>query len=477
MSVLWTRDELIAAMGARIIGDVPEAITGISIDSRTASAGEAFFAIKGDKFDGHDFITAAMVSGASVCVVAEGKIPALGKVTAPLIVVDDVLAGLERLALAARARSKAKIIAVTGSAGKTTTKEALRHSLSVCGKVHASAASFNNHWGVPLTMAKMPADTEFGVFEVGMNHAGEIRHLIKFVQPHAAIVTIIAAAHLGFFKNLDEIADAKAEIFEGVVPGGAAIINRDDARYRNLEHAAKSAGVTHIYGFGEHARARFKLVSCDLQPGHSDVVMRIDGKDMPVRIGAPGRHIVQNALAVIGAAHSIGADISKASAALATLGAEKGRGLQHVLAARGGTFTLIDESYNANPASMRAALSLLAAQHVSGKGRRIAVLGDMLELGRFSARMHKELVEPIAAAKVDKVYLGGAEIKLLADALPVEFNAEHRQSVAELTELLAGFVRAGDVVMVKSSNGIGFSKLVEDMTKRFNAGNAAEAAA
>jgi UDP-N-acetylmuramoyl-tripeptide--D-alanyl-D-alanine ligase len=477
VSYLWNTAELVSAMAARTIGDVPEGIAGITIDSRTAKAGEAFFAIKGDKFDGHDFITAAMVSGAAVCVVSEGKLPALGKVTAPLIVVDDVLAGLERLAVASRARSKAKIIAVTGSAGKTTTKEALRHCLSTCGKVHASAASFNNHWGVPLTMAKMPADTEYGVFEVGMNHPGEIRHLIKFVQPHAAIVTIIAAAHLGFFKSLDEIADAKAEIFEGVVPGGSAIINRDDARYRNLEHAAKSAGVTHIYGFGEHARARFKLLSCDLKPDHSQITIRIDGTEMPVRIGAPGRHIVQNVLAVIGACQTAGADLKRVIAALATLGAEKGRGQFHHLETRGGAFMLIDESYNANPASMRAALSLLASQEVSGKGRRIAVLGDMLELGRFSAKMHKELAEPIASAKVDKVFLGGAEIKLLAEALPAAMAAEHKASVAELTQSLAGFVRAGDVIMVKSSNGIGFSKLVEEMTKKFKPTGAADAAA
>jgi UDP-N-acetylmuramoyl-tripeptide--D-alanyl-D-alanine ligase len=240
---LWTMEALIAAMGGRAVGDVPKGVTGISIDSRSAAKGEAFFAIKGDTFDGHDFITAAMVSGASVCVVAESKIPALGKFTAPLIVVDDVLAGLERLALASRARTKAKIIAVTGSAGKTTTKEALRHCLSAVGTVHASAASFNNHWGVPLTMAKIPEDTQYGVFEVGMNHPGEIRNLIRFVQPHVAIVTIIAAAHLGFFKNLDEIADAKAEIFEGIIPGGTAILNRDDQRFRLLEHAAKRAGV------------------------------------------------------------------------------------------------------------------------------------------------------------------------------------------------------------------------------------------
>jgi UDP-N-acetylmuramoyl-tripeptide--D-alanyl-D-alanine ligase len=477
VTYLWTIADLISAMGARIIGDVPEGITGITIDSRTAANGEAFFAIKGDKFDGHDFITSAMVSGAAVCVVAEGKLPALGKVTAPLIVVDDVLAGLERLALASRARSKAKIIAVTGSAGKTTTKEALRHCLLTCGKVHASAASFNNHWGVPLTMAKMPADTEYGVFEVGMNHAGEIRHLIKFVQPHVAIVTIIAAAHLGFFKSLDEIADAKAEIFEGLVPGGAAIINRDDARYRNLEHAAKSAGVSHIYGFGEHARARFKLVSCDLKPDLSQITIRIDGTEFPVRVGAPGRHIVQNALAVIGACQTVGADLKKISAALATLGAEKGRGQIHRLETRGGAFTLIDESYNANPASMRAALGLLASQEVTGKGRRIAVLGDMLELGRFSAKMHKELAEPIVSANTDKVFLAGAEIRVLAEALPASFAAEHSKNVAELTRSVAAFIRAGDVIMVKSSNGIGFSKLVEELTRKFKPSGAAEAAA
>jgi UDP-N-acetylmuramoyl-tripeptide--D-alanyl-D-alanine ligase len=477
MNYLWTTAELVSAMSARTIGEVPEGITGITIDSRTAANGDAFFAIKGDKFDGHDFITSAMVSGAAVCVVSEGKLPALGKVTAPLIVVDDVLGGLERLALASRARSKAKIIAVTGSAGKTTTKEALRHCLSLCGKVHASAASFNNHWGVPLTMAKMPLDTEYGVFEVGMNHAGEIRHLIKFVQPHVAIVTIIAAAHLGFFKSLDEIADAKAEIFEGLVPGGVAIINRDDARYRNLEHAAKSAGVTHIYGFGEHARARFKLVSCNLKPDRSQITIRIDGTETPVGIGAPGRHIVQNVLAVVGACQTVGADLKKVTAALASLGAEKGRGQIHRLETRGGAFTLIDESYNANPASMRAALNLLASQEITGKGRRIAVLGDMLELGRFSAKMHKELAEPIASAKVDKVFLGGAEIKLLAEALPAVFAAEHKSSVTELTQSLAGFVRPGDVIMVKSSNGIGFSKLVEEITKKFKPTGAADAAA
>jgi UDP-N-acetylmuramoyl-tripeptide--D-alanyl-D-alanine ligase len=474
---LWKIDELISAMGGRAVGDVPKGVTGITIDSRSAGKGEAFFAIKGDTFDGHDFITAAMVSGASVCVVSESKIPALGKFTAPLIVVDDVLAGLERLALASRARGKAKIIAVTGSAGKTTTKEALRHCLSAVGKVHASAASFNNHWGVPLTMAKMPEDTQYGVFEVGMNHPGEIRNLIRFVQPHVAIITIIAAAHLGFFKNLDEIADAKAEIFEGIVTGGTAILNRDDQRYRLLEHAAKKAGVENIQGFGENARASFKLVKCELHAENSSVMVRIGGKDMFVKVGAPGRHIVQNALAVLGAAQVVGADLAKVAAAMATLTAEKGRGQRHTLAVGSGTFTLIDESYNANPASMRAALALLRENAPTGKGRRIAVLGDMLELGRHSKRLHLDLALPIAEARADKVFLSGTEMKALAEILPVEFHAEYRPSAAELSRDLAAFVRAGDVVMVKSSNGIGFAKLVGGLTTHFKPFKPAEAAA
>jgi UDP-N-acetylmuramoyl-tripeptide--D-alanyl-D-alanine ligase len=474
---LWTMDALIAAMGGRAVGDVPKGVTGITIDSRSAGKGEAFFAIKGDTFDGHDFITAAMVSGAAVCVVAESKIPALGKLTAPLIVVDDVLAALERLALASRARTRAKIIAVTGSAGKTTTKEALRHCLSAVGKVHASAASFNNHWGVPLTMAKMPEDTQYGVFEVGMNHPGEIRNLIRFVQPHVAIITIIAAAHLGFFKNLDEIADAKAEIFEGIVHGGAAILNRDDQRYRLLEHAAKKAGVENIIGFGENVRAKFRLVKCELHAENSSIIVRIGGKDMFVKVGAPGRHIVQNALAVLGAAQIVGADLEKMASAMASLTAEKGRGQRHVLGIGTSAFTLIDESYNANPASMRAALALLRESAPSGKGRRIAVLGDMLELGRHSKRLHADLAEPIRNAKADKVFLAGAEMKALAETLPVEFHAEYRQSAAELSRDLAAFVRAGDVVMVKSSNGIGFAKLVEHLITQFKPFKPAEAAA
>ena len=326
MSHLWTSNDLVKAMDGRSFGTLPEGIDGISIDSRSLNRGDAFFAIKGETMDGHDYATAAVKAGASVLVVAEGKLPGLGRLTAPMIVVPDVLVALEKAGIAARARTQAKIIAVTGSVGKTTTKEALRHVLSAVGKVHASDKSFNNHWGVPLTLARMPADTDFGVFEIGMNHENEIRPLVKMVRPHVAIVTMIAPAHLGHFSSMDEIARAKAEIFEGIEPNGYALINRDDQRWKLLEKLARDAGVQHIVGFGENARAQFRLMKHELAADHSDISVKIGGKEMDARIGAPGRHMVQNVLAVLGAARLTGADLPKVVAALADLSAGNGRG-------------------------------------------------------------------------------------------------------------------------------------------------------
>ncbi|MER9319627.1 UDP-N-acetylmuramoylalanyl-D-glutamyl-2,6-diaminopimelate--D-alanyl-D-alanine ligase [Mesorhizobium sp. M0659] len=469
MSVLWTSDALVDAMGGRPLGPMPEGISGISIDSRSLQPGDAFFAIKGEAMDGHDFATAAIKAGAGVLVVAEGKLPSLGRLTAPMIVVQDVLAALEKLGVAARARSSAKIIAVTGSAGKTTTKEALRHVLSAVGTVHASAQSFNNHWGVPLTLARMPGDCDYAVFEIGMNHPGEIRPLVKMVRPHVAIVTMIAAAHLGFFRNLDEIAKAKAEIFEGIEPGGAALLNRDDARWKLLDKMARAAGVEHVFGFGENARSTYKLTKCELHADHSDITARIGGQDVTARIGAPGRHMVQNVLAVLGAAHLVEADIGKVALALADLSAERGRGKRHMLRHPKGPITLIDESYNANPASMAAAMALLNATPVTGEGRRIAVLGDMLELGDHSAKLHAALAELIVGTGTHTVFLGGPEMRALADILPDEIKTEYRAGAEELKPLLLSTLKAGDVVMIKSSKGIGFSKLVEALLGKYPA--------
>ncbi|PSJ64880.1 UDP-N-acetylmuramoylalanyl-D-glutamyl-2,6-diaminopimelate--D-alanyl-D-alanine ligase [Kumtagia ephedrae] len=469
MSLLWTSEELIAAMDGRPVGAMPGGIGGISIDSRTLRPGDAFFAIKGEAMDGHDFATAAIKAGAALLVVAQGKLPALGRLTVPMIVVPDVLVALEKAGMAARARSKAKIIAVTGSVGKTTTKEALRHVLSAAGKVHASDKSFNNHWGVPLTLARMPADCDYAVFEIGMNHPGEIRPLVKMVRPHVAIVTLIAAAHLGFFNSLDEIARAKAEIFEGIEPNGYALLNRDDGRWKLLERLARDAGVKNVVGFGENARAQVRLTKCELAADHSLISVKIGGKEIEARVGAPGRHFVQNALAVLGAARLVGADLKAVVAALAELVPETGRGRQHRLGTESGAFTLIDESYNANPASMKAAIELLEATPVTAEGRRIAVLGDMLELGSHSAKLHAGLARVISETHTDIVLMAGPQMKNLADTLPGDIRKEYRPSVDDLKPILLDAVRPGDVVMVKSSKGIGFSKLVEALLNRFPA--------
>jgi UDP-N-acetylmuramoyl-tripeptide--D-alanyl-D-alanine ligase len=463
---LWRSQDLVAAMSGRPVGTLPEGISGISIDSRSLMPGEAFFAIKGDLHDGHDFATAAVKAGAGLLVVAEGKLPALGRITTPLIVVDDVLAALIRLSQAARARSKAKIIAVTGSAGKTTTKEELRHTLSAVGKVHASDKSFNNHWGVPLSLARLPEDAQYAIFEIGMNHADEIRPLVKLVRPHVAIITLIAAAHLGHFRGLDDIARAKAEIFEGLDRNGHALINRDDARYKLLEKLAKEAGVKHIHGFGENAKAEFRLLKYTPSADHSVISAAIGKSEVVARIGVPGRHIAQNTLAVLGAAKLVGAEVARVAVALGDLQAEGGRGRRYQLA-KG--ITLIDESYNANTASMQAAIDLLDQTPVAEKGRRIAVLGDMRELGAHSAKLHASLSAMIEPTKIDLVFLGGPEMSALAAVLPPERLAKHLPDVEVLKPVLLAAIKPGDTIMVKSSNGVGFSKLVTAIRDKFPA--------
>lgn len=466
---LWTADELIVAMDGRPLGTMPAGVTGISIDTRTLSPGEAFFAIRGETMDGHDFATAAIKAGAALLVVAEGKLPALGRLTAPMIVVPDVLAALEKAGLAARARTNARIVAVTGSVGKTTTKDALRHALSASGKVHASNKSFNNHWGVPLTLARMPADTDYAVFEIGMNHPGEIRPLVRMVRPHIGIITLIAPAHLGFFDSLDDIAKAKAEIFEGIEPQGYAMLNRDCGRWKLLHRLARYAGVSNIISFGEDPKAEIRLVECELGADHSDITVEMEGIRYPVRVGAPGRHIVQNVLAVLGAARLAGADLDATIASLSTMVPEEGRGRRHRLDMEKGAFTLIDESYNANPASMQAAIALLDATPVAAKGRRIAVLGDMLELGDRSAELHAGLAEVISGTNTDIVLMAGPDMKNLADTLPAGIEQQYCRSVEDLKPILLDSVRPGDVVMVKSSKGIGFSKLVQELLRRYPA--------
>ncbi len=466
MTALWTLDAMAAAMRAEKSGALPADVPGLSIDSRNIGRGEAFFAIKGDNRDGHDFVEAALKSGAGLAVVARDCRRQFAA-DAPLLVVDDVLDALRELARAARARSHAKVIAVTGSVGKTSTKEALRLALSADGETHASAASYNNHWGVPLSLARLAASAKYAVFEIGMNHAGEITPLTKLVRPHVAIVTAIAPVHLEYFGSLKKIADAKAEIFLGVEPGGAAVLNRDNRQYTQLAKAAQAAGVTRIVSFGESAKADARLKRHSLHADVSTVEARILGQDVTYKIGAPGRHLVLNSLAVLAAAALVGADLALVALALAHLKPASGRGTRITLRVPGGSALLIDESYNANPASMAAAIALLGQAPVGKNGRRVAVLGDMLELGPQGVALHRALTAPIEAASVDLVFCSGPLMRTLWEALPTGTRGGYAETAAALEPAVLAAIRDGDAVMVKGSLGSKMGPIVKALERQF----------
>ena len=472
MMPLWTKAELQKAIDGEVIGNLPDELSGVSIDSRTVKPNEIFFCIKGEKLDGHDFAAKAAEAGAGVLIIEKAHKADLQKLGVAMIAVNDVLKALDELAVAARARSSAKIIAVTGSVGKTTTKEALRHCLGAVGKVHANPASFNNQWGVPLTLARMPADTDYGVFEIGMNHSGEIRPLVKMVRPHLAIITKVAAVHLGFFSSIEEIATAKAEIFEGVVKGGTALLNADDDFFYFLSDKAKACGIENILSFGEADFADYRLEKLHMLADCSSMSVKIGNDEAMVKVAAPGRHIVQDCLAVLGACDCVGADMAHIVMAMATFSAENGRGARyHLELPSGGTFTLIDESYNANPASMRASLELLKQAKTGARGRRIAVLGDMLELGKYSEKLHRELAEPVFASGANPVYLIGREIEPLKEELTKKLKVYLKENVEEIIPLILKDIHDGDVIMVKSSNSIRSSRVVSALLERYKKAN------
>ena len=466
MTTLWSIGDMAAAMRAEKSGALPAEVPGLSIDTRSIVKGEAFFAIKGDNRDGHDFVEAALKAGAGVAVVARDKRRQFAA-DAPLLVVADVLEALRDLARAARARSDAKIIAVTGSVGKTGTKEALKLALSPDGDTHASAASYNNHWGVPLSLARLAATAKYAVFEIGMNHAGEITPLTQIVRPHVAIVTTIAPVHLEYFGSLEKIADAKAEIFSGVMAGGTAVINRDIPQYAQLAAAAKAAGVKRIVSFGENKKAEAQLKRVSLHPECSCVQAKILGQDVTYKLGAPGRHLALNSLAVLAAVSLVGADLALAALALNNLKPAPGRGTRATLRVPGGSALLIDESYNANPASMAAAIALLGQAPIGPQGRRIAVLGDMLELGAQGAALHRALAGAIEAAKVDLVFASGPLMRALWEALPSSHRGGYAETAAALEPAVLAALRDGDAAMVKGSLGSKMGPIVKALERQF----------
>lgn len=470
---LWTFDELVDALGSVVVADGhwSGAITGFSIDTRSLKPGEVFVALK-DQRDGHEFVTSAFKAGAAAAIVSNTYERKTGdgalfrcnpEVAREINRKDDnnTLLVLEAVGNIARKRlaPSARVVAVTGSAGKTGTKEMLRACLARLGKVHASEKSFNNHWGVPLTLANMPRDTDFAVFEIGMNHAGEITPLTHMVTPHAAIITTVEAVHLEHFKNVEEIADAKAEIFQGLVSGGAAIIKRDSPHFDRLRVRAEIEAARIVsFGLGGNADVHAEKLAPD-EDG-TDITARIGDKRVNYRLAIPGRHIAENSLAVVAALDCLGADLEEALEALATLPPPSGRGARSHLKVGDGEALLIDESYNANPASMRASLATLATILRGKFPRRIAVLGDMLELGPEAGELHHGLIDAVKTAGVDKLFVCGPHMKGLYDAAPAAIKGGYAETSDGLKAMLLAAIKAGDVVMIKGSNGMRLATVV-----------------
>jgi UDP-N-acetylmuramoyl-tripeptide--D-alanyl-D-alanine ligase len=452
MSALWTSSEIAEAIGGTAHGDFEAA--GVTFDSREVDPGDLFLALKGEASDGHLFLDSAFAAGASGAVVGR-------EIDRPHVRVADTMAALNDLGRAGRARTAARICGVTGSVGKTGTKEALFAALdrAAPGRAHRSVKSYNNHTGVPLSLTRMPRDALFGVFEMGMNHAGELAALTRLVRPHVAIVTAIAPAHRAFFASDEEIADAKGEIFEGLEEGGVALVPYDSPHRDRLVAAARPhAARVLTFGLGEGAdiRAREAVAA---PRGGSLVTAVLPDAELTFTISQPGEHWVSNALAVLGAVDALGGDLAAAGLALADMAGLKGRGERRRIRADGGEALLIDESYNANPASMAATLKTFAGQKVSG--RRIAVLGAMRELGEGSDAYHAALAGPVAEAGVDYALLVGDEMDALAKALGPAVKMAHVPDAAAALDRLEGEIGPGDAILVKGSNSIGLAALVE----------------
>ncbi len=473
MKPLWTGEEIRAAVDdvcTEAPDNLPRVIREVTFDSREVKGGEVFFAIRGVRMDGHAFVSEALKRGAALAVVSEPdeEMRAAG----PLLVVSDTLEALRRLGAAARARTQAKVVGVTGSVGKTTTKEMLKIALTAVGPTHAAVASHNNHWGVPLTLARMPQNVHFAVIEMGMNAPGEIAALTRLARPHVAIITQVAESHIGAFGSLEEIARAKAEIFSGLENGGTAIINIDAPHAAMLRKAAEAAGAARIITFGTALDAHVRLVDAVNQVDSVSVTAEVNGRRVSFRIGMPGHHAAMNALAVLAAAEALDADLTTVMHALKDMRPPKGRGERYRLRANdGGEILLLDESYNANPASMRAALALLADVEPGASGRRIAVLGDMLELGEAGPSLHADLAGELEKAKVDLLFAAGPLMRHLYEAVPATMHGAWRETSEALAETLKSTLRGGDVVMVKGSLGSRMMPLVDSLQRHFGFGS------
>ncbi len=460
MSELWTAQEAARATGGRLVNGDAWTARGVSIDTRTLEPGDLFVALK-DVRDGHDFLAQAFVSGASAALISdESKADGFG----PTLVVPDVLEALRKLGEAARERSGAKRVAVTGSVGKTSTKEALAVCLSASGQTHRSVKSYNNHWGVPLTLARMAPESRFAVFEIGMNHRGEILPLTKLVRPHAALVTTIAPAHVENLGSLEAVADEKGDIYAGLEPAGAALVPNEAPHASRLIDAAERNGAT-VIRFGREAECEARLVRFDMHETGSTAEAEILGRTIRYRIGVEGAHWALNSVAALATADMVGADLDAAAHALEHLRAFDGRGVAARVEAPFGAFMLVDDAYNANPASMAAAFATLGARRPGQGGRRIAALGDMLELGPDERAYHAGLAAPLQQAGVELVFAAGPRMAALMEALPPSMCGGYAETADALIPVIAGSLRAGDIVLVKGSNGSKMSRVVSALSR------------
>ena len=448
MTARWTVADLAAATGAAPPGFDA---TGVSIDSRTLAPGELFVALVGEHGDGHAHVADALARGAAGAMVHRD----IGG--ANLLRVGDTLAGLQALGRFARARFGGRAVAVTGSVGKTTTKEMLRRMLGAFGATHAAAASYNNHWGVPLTLACLPADAAFAVIEIGMNHAGEIAPLARLARPHVAVITSIERAHVGHLGSIEAIAEEKAAILAGLEPGGAAVLPADSPL---LPRLLARAGAARVLRFGTAAETEVRLLDCRGDADGSDVAARVEGTDISFRLGAPGRHMALNAMAALATVRALGLDAQRAADALANFAPMRGRGARHRIAVAGGDVLLLDESYNASAASVRAALQVLALQPAT---RRIVVLGDMLELGDAATAEHSGLASSVVSA-ADMAFTCGPLMRRLHDLLPDRIRGVHADDSAALAPIVAAALRPGDAVLVKGSLGSRMNRIVQALS-------------
>jgi UDP-N-acetylmuramoyl-tripeptide--D-alanyl-D-alanine ligase len=456
MKALWTSAAIAAATGGEASADFP--VSGVAYDSREVGPGDLFVALKGESTDGHRFVEQAYKQGAAGVLVSD-------PVEGPHVRVADTTQALNALGAASRARTDAKIIGVTGSVGKTGTKEALWAALdrAVPGKAHRSVKSYNNHVGVPLSLSRMPADTRFGVFEMGMNHAGELDSLTKLVRPHVALITAIAPAHSAFFSGEDAIADAKGEIFRGLEPGGTAIVPFDSPHYERLRAAAEPYAAT-ILSFGRGKGADVRANEAVRGIAGTLVNATLPTGQLTFTIGLPGEHWVSNALAVLAAVEAAGGDLAAAGLALAEMAGLPGRGARRVVRLHDGEALIIDESYNANPASMAATIRELGQERAT---RRIALLGEMRELGEGSAAFHAALADPLIEAGADPVILVGEGMTPLAESLAGRVHVEHVADAATARLALEQMLRPGDAVLVKGSNAIGLARVVSALAGEF----------